>query len=365
MPRPTVAPSPTGSTATSCASETLAAMTEAQRIGQLFSVGLDRDRLDAASKSAILHSHFGSVWLRTKTSVGVDGVRDLTQQVQALATDATTDGVRFFIAANQEGGLVQAVSGPGFDTIPSALAQGELPASALEERASRWGSQLRAAGINLDFAPVADVVPPGADATNAPIGQLRREYGHDPTTVATHVGAFIRGMTDAGIATTAKHFPGLGRVVGNTDFTSQVVDGVTTTDDPYLQPFATAIDDHVPFVMASLATYERIDPDHLAALSPAVMRTLLRDDLGFRGVIMSDSLTAKAVSAIPAGRRAIDFIEAGGDLIVVGPIATGVAMADALVAEADNSPAFRKLIDAAALRVLAAKRAAGLFDCAG
>jgi beta-N-acetylhexosaminidase len=340
-------------------------MTEEQRIGQLFLVGLDRDRLDAASKAAILDSHFGSVWLRTKTSVGVDGVRDLTRQVQVLASEAATDGVHFFIAANQEGGRVQALSGPGFDTIPSALVQGKLSPSTVEERAFRWGSQLRAAGINLDFAPVADVVPPGTDATNAPIGQLQREYGHDPATVATDVGAFIHGMKDAGIETTAKHFPGLGRVVGNTDFTSQVIDRVTTTDDPYLHPFATAIDDRVPFVMVSLATYERIDPDHLAAFSPAVMRTLLRDDLGFRGVIMSDSLTAKAVSAIPPGRRAIDFIDAGGDLIVVGPIATGVTMANTLVAEADRDPGFRKVVDAATLRILEAKRAAGLFDCAG
>jgi beta-N-acetylhexosaminidase len=340
-------------------------MTEAQRIGQLFSVGLDHDRLDPASKTAILNSHLGSVWLRTKTSVGVDGVRDLARQVQALATDAATDGVRFFIAANQEGGLVQALSGPGFDTIPSALAQGKLSPAALEERAFRWGSQLRAAGINMDFAPVADVVPPGTDATNAPIGQLQREYGHDPETVAIHVGAFIRAMKDAGIDTTAKHFPGLGRVVGNTDFTSQVVDRVTTTDDPYLHSFATAIDDRVPFVMVSLATYQRIDPDHLAVFSPAVMRTLLRGDLGFRGVIMSDSLSAQAVSAIPPGRRAIDFIDAGGDLIVVGPIATGVTMAKALVAETDRDPAFRKVVDAAVLRILGAKRAAGLFECAG
>lgn len=340
-------------------------MTEAQRIGQLFLVGLARDRLDAASKQAIIENHLGSVWLRTRTDIGVDGVRALSQKVQTLATDTTTAGVRFFIAANQEGGLIQALSGPGFSTIPSALDQGALQPAELVVRAARWGAQLRAAGVNLDFAPVADVVPPGTDAKNAPIGQLHREYGHDPATVATHVGAFIRGMADAGIATTAKHFPGLGRVAGNTDFTSEVIDRVTTSDDPYLHPFATAIDDHVPFVMVSLATYERIDPDHIAAFSPTVIRTILRDDLGFRGVVMSDSLTADAVAAIPPGRRAIDFIDAGGDLIVVGPIAIGVTMTKALVAEADRSPAFRQRVDAAALRVLEAKRAAGLFDCAG
>ena len=127
------------------------------------------------------------------------------------------------------------------------------------------------AGVNLDLAPVADVVPPGKDATNAPIGQLKREYGHDPSTAASHVTAFIAGMKQAGVATTAKHFPGLGRVVGNTDFTGDVVDSVTTRNDPYLAPFAAAVGAGVPFVMVSLATYTQIDPDHLAVFSPAVI----------------------------------------------------------------------------------------------
>ena len=88
--------------------------------------------------------------------------------------------------------------------------------------------------MNVNFAPVADVVPPGGSATNAPIGQLDREYGHHPGIVASHVAAFIDGMRAGGMATTVKHFPGLGRVEGNTDHTADVVDTVTTPDDPYL-----------------------------------------------------------------------------------------------------------------------------------
>jgi beta-N-acetylhexosaminidase len=222
-----------------------------------------------------------------------------------------------------------------------------------------------AAGVNMDFAPVADVVPPGTDAQNAPIGQLERAFGHDPTTVASHVGAFLHGMRDAGVATTAKHFPGLGRVEGNTDFTGQVIDTVTTPDDSYLKPFIRAVTVHAPFFMVSLATYERIDPDHLAAFSPTVMQSVLRGDLGYRGVVMSDSLTAKAVANIPPGERAIDFIAAGGDMIVVGPIDVAVPMAQALVARATTDPVLRARIDESALRILQAKGAAGLLPCAG
>ena len=97
--------------------------------------------------------------------------------------------------------------------------------------------------------------------------------------MSSHVAAFIAGMHDAGIATTAKHFPGLGRVAGNTDFTNDVRDTVTTRDDPDIEPFAAAIDAGVPFVMVSLATYERIDPDRLAVFSPTVIDGMLRQDL--------------------------------------------------------------------------------------
>jgi beta-N-acetylhexosaminidase len=356
-------PTPVASAALSCADGTLAEMTEAQRIGQLFNVGLDKDRLDAASRDMIVANHFGSVWYRARTTTGVAGVRKVADAVQELATREATDGVHFLIAANQEGGLIQALAGAGFDTIPTAVDQGKLPAVDLQARATRWGQQLLAAGVNMDFAPVADVVPPGTDAQNAPIGQLEREYGHDLTTVASHVGAFIHGMRAAGVATTAKHFPGLGRVEGNTDFTSQVVDTITTLDDPYLNPFARAAAVHVPFVMVSLATYDKMDPDHLAAFSKTIIEKVLRQDLGYRGVVISDSLTADAVSDMSPGRRAIDFIEAGGDMIALGPIDVAVPMAIALAERASSDAAFRARIDQSALRILAAKEAAGLLSC--
>jgi beta-N-acetylhexosaminidase len=231
--------------------------------------------------------------------------------------------------------------------------------------AARWGRELRAAGINLDFAPVADVVPPGTDAQNAPIGQLEREFGHDPATVSSHVAAFIAGMKEAGIATTVKHFPGLGRVAGNTDVTGAVSDSVTTRNDPFLEPFARAIDTGVPFVMVSLATYERIDPAHLAVFSPAVMGGMLRRDLAYRGVVISDALGAAAVAAIAPATRAVDFLDAGGDMIVSNQLAPAIEMAQALASLAAERTSFRTRVDDAALRVLRAKEAVGLLACGG
>src|SRR5438445_794919 len=156
---------------------------------------------------------------------------------------------------------------------------------------------------------VLDVVPPGTDAQNEPIGVLKRGYGHDPTTVSTHGMAFLRGMAAAGITTTAKHFPGLGRVKGNTDFTAAVVDDSTTIDDAYLAPFRDAVAAGIPFVMVALATYQRIDPNDLAVFSTPVMRLMLRDSLNFTGAVVSDDLGATAaVANLPPANRAINFL---------------------------------------------------------
>jgi beta-N-acetylhexosaminidase len=338
-------------------------MSLAQRIGQLFLLGLAGNRLGPAERSAIRDEHVGSVWFTAQTSIGVAGVRTIADAVQAQASPAATAGVRFFVAANQEGGVIQALSGPGFSTIPSALVQGKLSPATLTADARRWGRELLAAGVNLDFAPVTDVVPSGTDATNQPIGVLQREFGHDPVTAGSHAAAFVAGMAEAGVATTAKHFPGLGRVAENTDFSAGVVDGVTTTSDPYLASFRAAVGARVPFIMIALATYTRIDPEHLAAFSPVVIGDLLRGDLGFRGVVMSDSLTAAAVAATPPGQRALDFLLAGGDLIVVRGAPTTVAMVAAVVARAATDPSFAGRVDDAVLHVLEAKQAAGLLPC--
>jgi beta-N-acetylhexosaminidase len=349
----------------SCAARVLASLSESQRVGQLFLLGLAGDRLGPAATRAIRLHHVGSVWFVATTTAGVRAVRAVADAVQAQASPEATGNVGFYVAANQEGGEIQALQGAGFSRIPSALEQGALSPSAVRTDAAAWGRQLAVAGINLDFAPVMDVVPPGTDSENQPIGALQRAFGHDPIGVGRHGVAFLRGMRSAGVATTAKHFPGLGRVVGNTDFTATVTDDVTTVDDPYLQSFQRAIRAGVPFVMVALATYTRIDPSRLAVFSPIVIQRMLRRELGFRGVVMSDDLgSAVAVSNIPPAERAIDFIQAGGDMIVSKTAGAAVAMADALVSRAAVEAAFRRRVNQAAQLVLEAKQASGLLPCA-
>ncbi len=342
----------------------LATITEEQRIGQLFLLGLANDQLGAAEQSAIRTYHFGSVWFVEQSTAGAPAIRAVANAVQALATAETTASIRFFVAANQEGGIIQSLSGPGFSTIPSALDQSAIDPATLQSSAALWGREIGSAGVNLNFAPVLDVVPPGTDGQNAPIGALKRGYGHDPATVSAHAVAFMRGMEDSGIATTGKHFPGLGRVTGNTDFTAAVVDDVTTTGDAYLAPFRDAIAAGIPMVMVALAKYQKIDPAELAVFSPTVMRQMLRTSLGFTGVVVSDDLGATvAVANIAPADRAINFLLAGGDFIISKTIAPANAMATAIAARASTDAAFKARVDDAALRVLRLKAARGLIGC--
>jgi beta-N-acetylhexosaminidase len=351
----------TASAASACVTEVLGRLSLAQRVGQLFLVGVDGDVAGPQLAGAEKAYHFGSLLL-TKSNAGTARLAARTVAMQELGS-SSAGGVRLFIAANQEGGQIQQLTGPGFVTMPSQLKQGALSAGALRSAATGWGTDLRAAGVNLDLAPVMDVVPPGTAAANAPIGQLDREFGFSPATNGAHGTAFIQGMAAAGVMSVAKHFPGLGRVTGNTDFTANVVDNVTTAGDPYLNTFKAAVTAGVPIVMVALATYTKIDPKELAVFSPAVMK-LLRGQFGFAGVIMSDDLgQAVAVQSVTPGNRAAAFLTAGGDLVTSQTLAPAEQMARAVLTKAEGDATFRATVDAAARRVLSAKRAAGLLSC--
>jgi beta-N-acetylhexosaminidase len=347
----------------SCPARVFSRMTVAQRVGQLFLVGIAGDPRSEVAR-AVAAYHFGSLLLGTTTWATLAEVRQVTAADQSLASSAATARVRFFVAADQEGSEVQRLRGPGFSAIPTAVAQGELAPGALQRDAAGWGRELKLAGVNLDLAPVMDVVPPGTARRNQPIGTLMREFGSDPESVASHGVAFIRGMRQAGVAATAKHFPGLGRVTGNTDFTAGVTDTVTAPGDPYLGSFQAAIDAGVSFVMVALASYPRIDPDHLAALSPRVMR-LLRNQMHFGGVIVSDDMgAAAAVAGISPAARATGFLAAGGDMITSVSLDAAAAMYTAVLSRMNHDPAFRSEADSAVMRVLTAKQAYGLLPCA-
>jgi beta-N-acetylhexosaminidase len=335
----------------------LTGMSLAERVGQLLMVHCSSTQAGQDTYTAIGRYHVGSVIL--------DGTSFLSPQqtssIVTLLAQRASPYVGLFVATDQEGGQVQRLVGPGFTSIPSAVQQGTLAPATLRTQARQWGAELHAAGVNINLAPVLDTVPSGF-GPNPPIGDLNREYGHDPATVSSHGNAVAQGMQAAGVAATVKHFPGLGRVSGNTDLTSGVLDNVTTRHDPYLAPFTDAIRDGVQFVMISTAIYTKIDPDQPAAFSPTIVTGMLRGDLRFHGVIISDDVgISKQLSGTSVADRAVKFIAAGGDIVLTVDATQAPTMTAALLARAQRDPKFKRQVDAAALVVLQAKQAHGLL----
>lgn len=346
-----------------CAQSTLDGMSERARVGQMFMVGLSANGPSPADLAEIDRTAPGGVYYSGRSKAGVAEVARISSDAQRRGT-AASRGVPLFIGVDQEGGKVQPLSGPGFTQIPPATVQGQWSPEQMREAASTWGRELRSAGITVDLAPIADTLSPAVGKDNAAIGKYDRAFSSDPAVVSSHVRAFVEGMRSAGVSSSAKHFPGLGRVRGNTDVHEHVTDAETAPDDPYLEPFREAVRSDSTFIMSSSATYPRIDPARRAVFSPTTLQGQLRDGLGYQGMVISDDLgQAKEVSSVPVGQRAVDFVAAGGDVVLTASPPTVGPMIDALIDRSHRDPRFAALLNASERRVLEAKAAHGMLPC--
>jgi beta-N-acetylhexosaminidase len=348
-------PAPPGSSA--CVTATYDRLTPAQRWAQLVVVGVPAGGVSPAARTALTKEP-GGIILTGGSTASTD---DVTQVVTSAQATGGAD-VPMLVTTDQEGGQVQQLKGPGFTRIPPATTQGKDP-GALRGDARSWGQELRDVGVTADLAPVADVVDPALGTANATDGKYGRQFGTDVDTVAPAVTAFVAGMRDAGVAATLKHFPGLGAVRQNTDFAGGVVDTATGADSPSLQSFEAGIRAGAPLVMMSSAQYARIDPGHQALFSSRIMRDLLRGQLGFQGVIMTDDVgVAQALADTPVGARATKFLAEGGDLVLTVQPGDLAPMLDAITAAA-REPAFAARAQDAVRRVLALKEELGVLHC--
>jgi beta-N-acetylhexosaminidase len=353
-PPSSAAPSPAKQSA---AQQVLAGMTLEQKVGQVLMVSSPVAGPDAATLAALTSYHVGNVFLKGRSQAGAGAAAAAVGQLNAQVSMQSTGGVAQFIATDQEGGQVQILNGPGFSPMPSALGQGAMDPGQLRADAQVWGSELAAAGVNVNLAPVLDTVPgPDFAPSNIPIGHYQREYGFTPEAVSSHGVAFALGMAAAGVAPAVKHFPGLGRVTENTDTSTGVADGATTRTDPYIAPFHDAVKAGVRWVMVANAIYPAIDPNHLAPFSPVIVRDMIRGDLGFDGIIISDDICdAVQLSPFLPAHRASNFIAAGGTMALCTNQKILPQLYQGMLDRASSDPVFAAQVDAAALTVLEAK----------
>lgn len=289
---------------------------------------------------------------------------ELKAQILRLQTAAESGGnPPLLVTIDQEGGVVKRLPSLPPQVAPYTLGQNNLPKGArLEGKAT--GFQLSQLGIDADLAPVLDV------PANPEQFMVSRAFGSTPAQISTLGLSFARGLMGKGVAATAKHFPGLGRALENTDFAPTTIGASKAALQADLKPFRDAIKAGVPMIMVSLATYPAIGgaKGTPAVLSPAIVGSLLRRQLGFNGVVISDDLLAPAVSTTYSPKRAATLASrAGVDLkLFASKGVDGIAQSLATAADEGRGISASKLAQSCQ-RVVALKQsiAAGTLLEAG
>lgn len=290
----------------------------ARMAGAMIMVGFRGTELpdDAPLVRALAEGKAGGVILFSR-DVEMGGPRNIASPAQVRKLVARLKRAApepLLVAVDQEGGRVQRLSARnGFRDWPSARALGEGDPDATYASALGMGSMLAGAGFNLNFAPCVDLDLPDSPA----IGKLERAFHRRPERVTAHARAFVRGMADAGVTPTLKHFPGHGSARGDTH--QGFVDIGDTWSPEELDPYRTLIAEGFEgVIMVAHVTLGRYG-DGPADLSPAVVDGLLRSELGWRGVVATDDLQMGAVTTVHDLKETIRLaVNAGADLLVFG-----------------------------------------------
>lgn len=323
----------------------VAAMSTEQRAGRVIMVRVAGTTAASAS-TEVVDLALGGAILFDDNIESPQQVRDLTAGLQQAAT-ASGSPAPLLVGVDQEGGTVARVAA-GATELPTYMTLGSAADPAVAERtASASAAELRALGFTVVFAPDADVTIGLADPT---IGS--RSAGDDPALVAEIVQGSVRGYLDGGLVPVLKHFPGHGSVPADSHETLPVqtatLDQLSARD---LVPFRAAVAAGAPSVMVAHIDVTALDPGVPGSLSPAVLG-LLRDDLGFDGLVFTDAAEMAAVAdAYGVGDAAVRALAAGVDVVLM-PRDTATAHAAILSAVADGGLPVQRL-DEAAARVVA------------
>jgi beta-N-acetylhexosaminidase len=259
-------------------------------------------------------------WLRRGLAGGLGGVvlfarnvRD-PEQLAELTASLRAERPGLLVAVDEEGGDVTRLEARNGSSFPGNLALGAVDDVELTRRiAAAIGGELAAVGVNMDLAPVADVV---ADPANPIVGV--RSFGSDPKLVARHAAAFVEGLQGVGVAACAKHFPGHGETAADSHLElPTAAAGRETILERAWPPFAAAVAAGVRAVMTAHIRFSAFD-ERPATLSPALIG-LLRSQLGFSGVVMTDALEMQAISGtVGLEEGAVLALTAGADALCLG-----------------------------------------------
>lgn len=344
-----------GPAAPETAAELAGELTAAQLVGQRMLYALAGTEVNSDVASRLRQGRAAGVILFERNYSSAGQMRRLIATVQRLAS-ASPIGLAAIVAIDQEDGAVRRV--PGAPRRGAAEMGATLTPAEIELEGAATGRTLSQLGINVDLAPVADVGRPGG----ALVAE-RRTFAANPETVSAAASAFASGLDSEGVAATAKHFPGLGSAQTNTDVAAVVVRRGESEAAADTAPFRVLVDAGVELVMLSTAIYPELAAKP-GALSPEVSR-LLREDLGFEGVTITDALDTPALEAYAsADQVAIEAVAGGVDLLVyAGSTGPGLRAEEAILSALRRGELRREDMERSAARVLQLR--AGLTDSAG
>lgn len=295
------------------AEEILSAMTVEQKIGQLFCVSFSGAELNDTVEDFLEEYSVGNVILFSKNIKDAEQTAKLCRELQSEITDNT--GAPAFIGIDQEGGEVVRVR-DGAVAYPSAAEVASAGGAEYARKVGEYtGMELKALGINFDFAPVADV---NSNPDNPVIG--KRAFGNDPETAGGCAAAFIEGMNASMEVSAAKHYPGHGDTDVDSHYGLPMVDkSVDELWQTELLPFKRAIESGVPAIMTAHIIYPKLDRENPASMSKILLTDMLRGELGFDGVIVTDGLRMGAVADnFGTAEACVAAINAGADLLLTG-----------------------------------------------
>lgn len=285
----------------------VASMSNTEKIGQMVMIGIQGTKVDDDSLYMLNQYHMGGVILFDRNMDSPEQVKQLTSDLQAQSNEK----VPLFIGIDEEGGDVVRMA----EKLTPPPSQKEIGATGDIEQAKTWAiktaESLKDMGINVNFAPVADV---GSND--------KRSYSTDANTVIDFVRAATKGYQQENIIYSLKHFPGIGKgkVDSHVDSSSiDVAKEVLMAED--ILPFKTIIDENDPndyFILVSHLKYPALDEEYPASLSSKIMTDLLRNELGYKGIIITDDMEMGAVANHNDFRSiGVNAVKAGADIVLV------------------------------------------------
>ncbi|HEV7240374.1 MAG TPA: glycoside hydrolase family 3 protein [Thermoanaerobaculia bacterium] len=335
--------------------ETIAAMSDAEKIAQLLFVGFDGRTMNRDLTNLVKARRVGGIVLYAENLQSPEQVRRLTRAIREEGAALPP-----FIAVDQEGGVVRRLGGD-FPVVPSAMSIGATCSSDVAFRAGyAVGSGLSSLGFTMNFAPVLDLL---SEPENTSLGT--RAFGDDPHLAASLGAAFIAGHEAAGVISVPKHFPGGGGAADDPHHAlpSVMIDAETLRRRE-LVPFRHVIEEGVRALLSSHAAFPRITGSNVSAtLSPVIMTNLLREELGFEGVAISDALQMKALDqSRGAGPLALQAILSGSDMVLaLGDVHAREAVFRYLQQAYADGRLPKARLEASLRRILALKRLSAAF----